>query len=84
MAETVLDVGLDNIKGIGPKTKQKLIDGGIDSVLGLAVAIPIAIIGWIFTRSKNKTVQKQKSGSHSVNIQTGRDLIIENKEKHER
>ncbi len=40
MAETVLDVGLDNIKGIGPKTKQKLIDGGIDSVLGLAVALP--------------------------------------------
>jgi DNA repair protein RadA len=40
MSETVLDVGLDNIKGIGPKTTQKLIDGGIDSVLGLAVALP--------------------------------------------
>ncbi len=40
MAETVLDVGLDNIKGVGPKTKQKLIDGGIDSILGLAVALP--------------------------------------------
>ena len=40
MAETILDFGLDNIKGIGPKTTQKLIDGGIDSVLGLAVALP--------------------------------------------
>ncbi len=40
MSETVLEVGLDNIKGIGPKTTQKLIDGGIDSVLGLAVALP--------------------------------------------
>ena len=40
MSETILEVGLDNIKGIGPKTTQKLIDGGIDSVLGLAVALP--------------------------------------------
>jgi DNA repair protein RadA len=40
MSETVLEVGLDNIKGIGPKITQKLIDGGIDSVLGLAVALP--------------------------------------------
>ncbi|MEE8570557.1 MAG: helix-hairpin-helix domain-containing protein, partial [Candidatus Bathyarchaeia archaeon] len=40
MSETVLDVGLDTIKGIGPKITQKLIDGGIDSVLGLAVALP--------------------------------------------
>jgi DNA repair protein RadA len=40
MEESVLDVGLDNLKGIGPKTKQKLIDGGIDSVLGLAVTLP--------------------------------------------
>lgn len=40
MAETVLVVGLDNIKGIGPKTKTKLIEGGIDSILGLAVTLP--------------------------------------------
>ncbi len=36
----MLDTGLENIKGIGPKTKAKLVDGGIDSVLGLAVALP--------------------------------------------
>jgi len=28
---------------------------------GLAVVIPLAIIGWLFTRPRNKTVQKQKS-----------------------
>jgi DNA repair protein RadA len=37
---TVLDTGLENIKGIGPKTKQKLMEGGIESILGLAVALP--------------------------------------------
>ena len=36
---------------------------------GIAVAIPIAIIGWFLYRSRNKTVQKQKSGSQSINIQ---------------
>ncbi len=45
MSETILEVGLDNIKGIGPKITQKLIDGGIDSVLGLAVALPKEIEG---------------------------------------
>ncbi len=48
---------------------------------GLAVVIPLAIIGWLFTRPRNKTVQKQKSGSHSVNIQTGRDSSIGNHRK---
>lgn len=43
---------------------------------GLAVAIPIAIIGWLVSRSRNKTVQKQSSGSRSVNIQAGRDVSI--------
>ena len=33
MAETGLDVGLDNLNGVGPKTKQKLIEGGIDSIM---------------------------------------------------
>ena len=40
MAETRLDVGLDNLNGVGPKTKEKLIEGGIDSIMGLAVALP--------------------------------------------
>jgi len=44
MSDIILDVGLDNIKGIGPKTKQKLVEGGIDSILGLAVALPKEIV----------------------------------------
>jgi DNA repair protein RadA len=40
MAESVVDLNLDKIKGIGPKTKEKLIDNGITSVLDLAVTLP--------------------------------------------
>ncbi len=50
---------------------------------GLAVAIPLAIIGWIISRQRNKTVQKQKSGSWSVNIQAGRDVSIGERKDHE-
>jgi len=50
---------------------------------GLAIAIPIAIIGWIISRSKNKIVQKQKSGSRSVNIQAGGDVSLGKRKKHE-
>ena len=50
---------------------------------GLAVAIPLAIIGWIISRQRNKTVQKQKSGSRSVNIQAGRDVSIGERKDHE-
>ena len=40
MSESVLDLDLKQIDGIGPKTKEKLIAGGIESVLELAVALP--------------------------------------------
>lgn len=50
---------------------------------GLAVAIPIAIIGWIISRPKNKTVQKQRSGSRSVNIQAGGDVSLGERKDHE-
>lgn len=50
---------------------------------GLAVAIPIALLGWIISRPKNKTVQKQKSGKHSVNIQVGKDVNIGERKNHE-
>jgi DNA repair protein RadA len=43
MDEAMLDVDLDNMKGVGPKTKEKLVDGGIDSIMGLAVALPSEI-----------------------------------------
>ena len=38
MAETELDVGL--IKGIGPKTREKLVENGIESIYDLAAALP--------------------------------------------
>lgn len=50
---------------------------------GLAVAVPIAILGWIISRQRNKTVQKQKSGSRSINVQAGSDVIIGERNKHE-
>ncbi len=40
MTETVLDLDLSGIDGIGPKTKEKLINGGIENVLNLAAALP--------------------------------------------
>lgn len=40
MAETVLDMELHDLDGIGPSTEKKLKDIGIQSVLDLAVALP--------------------------------------------
>ena len=40
MVDSVLDLSLEDLKGIGPKTKEKLNEGGIESVLDLAVALP--------------------------------------------
>jgi hypothetical protein len=40
LAESVLDLDLKDVNGIGPKTKEKLIEGGIESVLDLAAALP--------------------------------------------
>lgn len=41
---------------------------------GIAVAIPLAIIGWIFSANKNKQVQK--SGNNSTNIQVGGNINV--------
>lgn len=41
---------------------------------GVAIAIPIAIIGWLISSRKNKQVQK--SGDNSTNIQVGGSLNI--------
>lgn len=40
MVETVLDLELHDLDGIGPSTEKKLKDAGIESVLDLAVALP--------------------------------------------
>jgi DNA repair protein RadA len=40
MSETVLDMELHDLDGIGPSTEKKLKEAGIESVLDLAVALP--------------------------------------------
>ena len=46
---------------------------------GIAVAVPLFIIGWLLTRPSRRIKQKQKSGSGSVNIQAGGDISIGDK-----
>ena len=36
---------------------------------GVAIALPLAIIGWVFSSRKNRQVQK--GGDNSTNIQIG-------------
>lgn len=50
---------------------------------GAAVAVPIAIIGWIFFRRRYSVSQKQKGGHHSTNVQIGGNLEINKKDEHE-
>lgn len=44
---------------------------------GVAVAIPLAIVGWFFSRSGNKQIQK--GGKNSTNIQVGGSIKISDK-----
>ena len=41
---------------------------------GLAIAVPLAIVGWIFSTRGNKQVQK--GGKNSTNIQVGGNFKI--------
>ncbi|MGL5486659.1 MAG: hypothetical protein ACRDC6_10250 [Shewanella sp.] len=41
---------------------------------GVAIAIPLAIIGWLFSGRINKQIQK--GGDNSTNIQVGGDFKI--------
>lgn len=41
---------------------------------GVAIAVPLAIIGWIYSSQGNKQVQK--GGNNSTNIQVGGNLKI--------
>lgn len=41
---------------------------------GIAIAIPLSIVGWITSKNGNKQVQK--SGKNSTNIQVGGDFKI--------
>ncbi|MDO8263523.1 MAG: hypothetical protein Q7T21_09870 [Gallionella sp.] len=44
---------------------------------GIAIAVPLAILGWFFSAKSNKQVQK--SGSNSTNIQVGGNVSIKSK-----
>lgn len=41
---------------------------------GIAIAIPLAIIGWFISSKKNKQVQK--GGDNSANFQVGGNITI--------
>ena len=41
---------------------------------GVAIALPLAIIGWLGYSKKNK--QSQKGGNSSTNIQVGGDFTV--------
>ncbi|MBW2673392.1 MAG: hypothetical protein JRD89_08275 [Deltaproteobacteria bacterium] len=41
---------------------------------GIAIAVPLAIVGWILSTRGNKQVQK--GGKNSTNIQVGRNFKI--------
>lgn len=41
---------------------------------GIAIAIPIAVIGWFTSSRKNKQIQK--GGDNSTNIQVGGNLNL--------
>ncbi len=55
MAETVLDLDLSRIDGIGPKTKEKLINGGIENVLNLAASLPGDLQGILGGKEESAT-----------------------------
>ena len=48
---------------------------------GIAIAIPIAIIGWLISSKSNRQVQK--GGKNSTNIQVGGNLNVHNKKDNE-
>jgi len=48
---------------------------------GIAIAIPLAILGWSFSSRKNKQIQK--SGDNSTNVQVGGNLELGNKKDDE-
>ena len=47
---------------------------------GIGIAIPVAVVGWLFASRNNK--QKQSGGDNSTNIQIGGNLTIDER-KHD-
>jgi len=50
---------------------------------GLAIAVPVAIISWIFAKRRSSKVQSQDGGNNSTFIQAGRDITLGNLNKRE-
>jgi hypothetical protein len=50
---------------------------------GLLVAVPIALLGWLIG-SRRKRSQTQKAGDHSVNIQVGGNVDVDEASRNER
>lgn len=46
---------------------------------GIAIAIPLAIIGWLIGKKKNS--QTQNSGDNSTNIQVGKSIKFNKTDK---
>jgi hypothetical protein len=43
---------------------------------GALVAVPLAILGWVFGKRAVSLTQRQRSGRNSVNIQAGGDVNL--------
>ncbi|TAN04759.1 MAG: hypothetical protein EPN36_06815 [Rhodanobacteraceae bacterium] len=48
---------------------------------GVAVAVPLAIVGWLRLNHENKQIQR--GGKNSTNIQVGGDMRVGGKENDE-
>lgn len=48
---------------------------------GVAIAIPLAFIGWLFSKKKNN--QSQRGGNNSTNIQVGGNFEVKNRGENE-
>lgn len=46
---------------------------------GVAIAIPLAIIGWLLSSRRKKQIQK--GGDNSTNIQVGRNFRIDGRKE---
>lgn len=51
---------------------------------GLLVAVPIALLGWLFAARYKKRSQTQRSGDNSVNIQVGGNIDLRGDLRNER
>jgi predicted flap endonuclease-1-like 5' DNA nuclease len=59
LAESVLDLDLKDVDGIGPKTRDNLVEGDIESVLDLAAALPkeLESVLWGNVEARGQIVQ---------------------------